>query len=1791
MEFAILERPSQDVRLGDWHPAQRPDADQTPVEDDRPSEGPARPPTPKGKLSAKSSSSHFLSDLNPGEQPLDAAQSTFGLEGSRTHNPTHYDSQDEDNIDANDHAFSASKRVESAFSSQQQSLTGGQDDGVDNTAQQELNLWRGTEAIPPVSTSSMEQETLVPESRPSKDAPPNLPGNTKIPVGSASDAASVSDDFARLGTLHRTNSFPDVAPLQTFNLPSHALPHSQVEDIMEEYEDDIGTLHHYNSGSFPSGDSSDNALPDPFRATQDLDVDGLFNQTANIQEGNMSTPLDEEARYEEGLPLVPSALQDGEEAQGLIENLEENASSPIVAETREGDFFAKLSSSSTDDVSFRPKPLDRKTTGRVLDSMHYAPHHETHDEPDTTKDGPSPSHLTGGGMADFSSTVSSQGLSEQQTDNTKNQAKNQDLAAMWQAALDDDELLDEEPSVLFEDDGEGFLEDEDGMFGAYSPSLQPIDSPDGRMQALTSATAQSDRRERPAQNRYAPGNPQIKPSQASGPQQFFTGPNQTLQPTVNGLSSSVSAPTGFQGLSRQQPTYGNLSSSSRPQMPNHAQSFADKSKGGYTSPYDLPMDVARPKKRNYTQQGRPGTNPLAAINRPPPPPRSSSMLNSGSPIAEASPPLPSIPSAARNLAAANVPASAPKPSSSAAGFFEELPSVKPRLPNHSMRRSPPVKQMNSVPHMPLQRHFDPQAGPQENTSSSVTAREQTYGLIPPERASLYDNMPQQAAGGPAMPAVTSRYSPAPVSQNHVPPPRTRYAVSPSGGPRAPPPQVRPFQPRTSSPLAQSGAKAQQHQEAVSMDVRQLIGASEPDEFASISPERPHNSQASPSTFAGRQAPLSSSSTSSYAINTPESDQLPSTSSSSSSHPQGQQVLDSRGEFAPPRRSQTQSPGAVRYRPSLPTNPKDVYQRPASVNDWAVQKQTTPNVANPYQISGRPRSSSKSIEYIKPTDGRENDPLERWKGCPIFKFGFGGTIATTFPKQIPRYASGRSKPLMKCSPGEVKLQPAKAIGLDDDIKDFPGPLRSKNKKKEVLEWLRHRIGQLEKMYMETPQMPELPDPRKRVEEKIVLFKIVRVLVEFDGVMEGKPPAEKEVRLILSPSMAEGPTDNPAPISNAHLPGISKATVSGSVPDSTSPQDLEVLRKILLHGEREKAVWQALDRRMWAHAMLISSTMDKSIWKQVLQEFIRQEVKSFGENTESLAALYQIFAGNWEESVDELVPPSARAGLQFVSKAAGAGPTRNALDGLDRWRETLTLALSNRSQGDSEALVALGRLLSSYGRVEAAHTCFIFARSSGLFGGADDPSVMVALLGSDHLQQPSDFSRDTDSILLTEIYEFASTVLTSSASVGVSPHLQAYKLHHAMLLAEYGYRSEAQQYCDSIASALKSTTKRSPYFHDLLFTALDGLISRLRQAPIDTSSSWMSKPSLDKVSGSFFSKVNQFIAGDDSDADSAVSGKGTNLATGPFAGILRDTPNISRSSSSTDLFGSHPSAPPSFAAAAAGSRYAPSGQYASPVQYTSRSAPDNNGRPSQEYGRLSHHDSLKPNALHQQPSPNHSRPSSSGNLYQQPPQLKPRPSYQAQGHSPQNEGYSPIPPPQTEYIPEATPDEASMSLYGQEPYQPTPPLEPQPSQSPYGQYPPAAEVPQLNHTLASPIQQPQQSDYGISSTSSYLTPASNYEPPTPDVKSSGYEPPSYNAYQPSSYAPDLPSAKIDDEPAAQEKSQKKSFLDDDDDDFVARAAAVLKQEKAQKDREADESFRKAAEADGESTPFHLSHQPTN
>ena len=67
-----------------------------------------------------------------------------------------------------------------------------------------------------------------------------------------------------------------------------------------------------------------------------------------------------------------------------------------------------------------------------------------------------------------------------------------------------------------------------------------------------------------------------------------------------------------------------------------------------------------------------------------------------------------------------------------------------------------------------------------------------------------------------------------------------------------------------------------------------------------------------------------------------------------------------------------------------------------------------------------------------------------------------------------------------------------------------------------------------------------------------------------------------------------------------------------------------------GERRMAYRYALDERLWAHAMLIASSVDKDAWKESVSEFIRTELATDAmggavPGREPLRMAYGMFAG--------------------------------------------------------------------------------------------------------------------------------------------------------------------------------------------------------------------------------------------------------------------------------------------------------------------------------------------------------------------------------------------------------------------------------------------------------------------------------------------------------------------------------------------------------------------------------------
>jgi hypothetical protein len=789
----------------------------------------------------------------------------------------------------------------------------------------------------------------------------------------------------------------------------------------------------------------------------------------------------------------------------------------------------------------------------------------------------------------------------------------------------------------------------------------------------------------------------------------------------------------------------------------------------------------------------------------------------------------------------------------------------------------------------------------------------------------------------------------------------------------------------------------------------------------------------------------------------------------------------------------------------------------------------------------------------------------------------------FPKEVPRYGMNQSIPSVVRSPGEVKIQNIKDITpLEERLAKFPGPLKGKSKKKEAIAWLTTGIESLEQGLPASFSIHAHPSHEdKRAVERVLLWKILRIFVEHDGVLEGNPAVEKAVRDILTPGLDA--SNNAVPYMNGAASlglGGSAATVMQS--DGVSSATVEQIRRHLLTGDSEKAIWAAADQRLWGHALLLANALAPNLYKQVAQEFIKKEVNFPGHNNESLATLYEVLSGNQEESVDELVPSHARAGLQLVATSATSGPSKDAVEeGLDKWRETLNLILSNRSTGDVRAIDSLGVLLSGYGRAEAAHVCFMFARSHSVFGGLDDPASHFVLVGSDHKRQPEQFEKEIEPLLLSEVYEYGQSLAGVSNVPFTNPHLAAYKLQHALALAEYGFRDKALQYCDAIATAITSQTKRSPYHHSILEAVVEDLLQRLKQAPREETGSWIPKPTMNKVSDSVWSKFNKFVSGDDDGSGQGATGEGGE--TGPFGRIPGGTPTISRSPSVSNLetFGAavpsygmqaaQPAAPVPASAPAtrAASRYAPgasqpagSGSRPSTSSYAPRSSME---RTSSELNRGSFEVSRR--SLEMQSGRNgHYSPARSGS-------------------------------PAAMY----TPHGAEFTSPQQSPY--TPGFQPAPSQAP-------ASAP------LQPVGYPGAPVNGVSAgqgteaagqspeASGYQPPSYGYEPPsfTPyeapaeeknDVadgapSGSSYEPPSYQpyGYEPPSYEPDSQPSNEDAGSSEEPKPKKKGIMYDDDDLPTPRPAEKSKE---QKDKENQELFRLAAEEDGKSNRPKSQSQP--
>lgn len=1540
-----------------------------------------------------------------------------------------------------------------------------------------------------------DQQHVAPPSQPEEQQqqPASLPDSTKTPStthaqhsSSMSFARTVSheisfadddegdwnlprtntDPFKFMPPNDRTNSFPAVPPMESNSTYlDQPLSSSQALDVLEESEHDSSFESHKDNELLDAADHEES------HATQSNHVgrppSGSIGGQVQGYEGEAA-----DARYAEGVPLIPRATQDDDDEP------EKHGSDPFADDDDNDDGFFSQTPAANDQSA--PPPLERKSTAQVLSAFgqgslsHQDTLETTQEEDEAMPAAPGTNNANGS------------------------------IDAKWQEAFgggddDDDFLLDDKAGETKGFDADAFLgSDDEGLLD---------DTEDTPQQAVP-----------------APPQTVQTPTSTYAPQQAVASPYQPAAPSY----ATSAAPTNVYGSV---PQYGQHPPPSSTPEPVRAQSFADKAKGGYSSPYDLPDDIAstvpKPRKRPSTQSLR---GPSAASPAPPAYGRSVSAAPGAPPpvVHEANEPPKS--------SQGSVPVLRNKGS-----FFEELPmQPKPRQPSRQNTRTqspnqfapPPPGPPAGAPSIPpTPSSMQPPPPPPSREPSGIA------NLVAPERVSPYAALQNAPNPVPAPSANTARYSPAPaqgapipaaLGARYSPAPaatRTLSGYSPTRSAAVTPP-ILPHQPRTSSPLAHYETHGSGH---VPHERRSSSSSYEPrlHRVPSLPPTREVDEE---DDHSGAGASLTTHTPPPTAAQSAMSPPKRTERAGSSYFPYPNQMQPPPQNFAPPQRSQTQSPGSTfGKRPGLVGSDSS---RPSSSHapTSPVLKKTTTGQAQAQPT--RPRGISQSLNMVPPTDGREQDPLQRWRGVPVIAWGVGGTIVTSFPKSIPRYTMGSSQPALLRVPGEVHVKNIKDIEpLPERLAKFPGPLKGKGKKKETISWLNFGIETLEKDLPDVTFHPQLSLEAKRSLERLLLWKILRVFIENDGVLEGTPAVEKAVRDVLSPGTVTPTSDNDGMFpGDPQLEKLTAPTTSMQA-DGADTAAMEQIRLSLLKGDRETAVWSAVDRRLWGHAMIIANTVSPDLYKKVAQEFVRKEVNHAGHANESLGALYMVLSGNHDDSVDELVPSHARAGFQLVSTEASSNPNGDIADGLDKWRETLTLILSNRSVEDARGLQSLGKLLASYGRAEAAHICFLFSRSISVFGGAEDPNVNFVLLGSDYRRQEN----ETEALQLSEVYEYGLS-LAGSMYTG-APHLAAYKLRHAVSLAEYGYREKALQYCDAISAAMSSQTKRSPYYNAHLAGAVDDFMVRLKQAPKGESGSWISKPSMNKVSDSMWNKFNKFVAGEDGPDGNAAA-----ATNGPFAGV--SSPNLSRSPS-VNNFEMYAGAP---------SPYTPAPSASAPLM----------GAASKYAPAVTPQVPSAPSPYEAQYAP--PAPATSGSDY---------PGYPGQSQPTaypiptpvENGGYAPIPPSNG--------------------YQPLGQSESAPASGGYQPRSSLAESVSMPTLAESPMpdkHEPENQGY---------SPSFGYEPPqlntipaedgvnndsAEDGGAGGYEASSFQpyGYEPPSYQPDY---EPDNDGQASPRGKKKSWGDDDDD------IPALKQDKSksEKDRENDEMFRRAAEEDGK-FPFH-------
>ncbi|ORX36789.1 Sec23-binding domain of Sec16-domain-containing protein [Kockovaella imperatae] len=602
---------------------------------------------------------------------------------------------------------------------------------------------------------------------------------------------------------------------------------------------------------------------------------------------------------------------------------------------------------------------------------------------------------------------------------------------------------------------------------------------------------------------------------------------------------------------------------------------------------------------------------------------------------------------------------------------------------------------------------------------------------------------------------------------------------------------------------------------------------------------------------------------------------------SSCAPASYQPQSSDGPYGAQQTAQERTSGyASSHDPYAPSSYAPVSYQPHSTDDLGTNARNNVGISPPSGNGFMPLPPMQDHTYtpLQVLEQRpvSEDPLGRVtlnaRNTPIAVFGFGGMLITAFPGKAEDtvegdgdgrtpaygYASGRGRIWIRSLDD---ISSSGALRTSDMV--FPGPLildsatpkgaaGDKKKREAVLSYLDARATEIEQglPYLKT----SANQSRREEEGKLVLVRLLIAMIKGNGKVSGSPEVEDAVRTALagSPEAGNAPTVTTPAAASAMSPvkggGLAASYFPGQTSESTkaSANQLSQLSTMLQRGEKKEAAHFAMQGELWAHAILISSSVDAEKWKEVVLAFVHAELGAGMLGNAAMRTAYTLFSGLSPASVEDIVRTAN------ITADASA----------DQWRQVLSALVFNCKPTDLACIDDLAAKLNATGLVNAAHACHLLSPSSTF--SDNTPSAFERLIGL--TQNP----RDEDALVFAEVGEYARSLIPvpkgQEQPVPGLPQLLPYKLQRAWRLAELGEVDQAKRYCTAIETASKSVKNGPSLLPFALLSSVEDLVERLTGTPSANPANLLmpnkkSKTGVDKFGSWIEGRLTKFIAGED------------------------------------------------------------------------------------------------------------------------------------------------------------------------------------------------------------------------------------------------------------------------------------------------------------------------------------------